>query len=201
MATTDVISLDEGMAAVAMVGGGAKHGEAISLAIEAVSEAMDDYAGPIVQRTVTDELHYPSGSLIFLEHYPVISVTTVTEYSSGTPTVLTAEDFDTAGDYLLRDGAISRRSGFYTTGWYGQTVKVTYEAGRFATTDDVTAKYRMAAKAALTGWWSKQAPAWARGGDPFGDPSTGGFGPGFFDELRPVFDRWIGSERRHPAVA
>lgn len=198
MDTLDILTLDEAMTAISMTGSGANHQGAIELAITGISRALDDLCGPVVVRTITDEIHYPNGTLIFLDHQPVSSVTTVTEYLSGTGTVLTAEDFDTSGGYLLRDGVLARRSGFYTTNWYGNAVKVTYVAGRYATTAAVDEKWKNAAAMILRRWWAREAPAWARGGDPF---AAEGGGLGFFRVVLPVVEEFLADERRAPAVA
>lgn len=195
----DVLSLDEGMTAIAMTGSGAAHEDTVAAAITAISRRLDALVGPIVVRTITDEIHYPSGnSPIWLDHQPVSSITSLIEYSSGTGTALTAEDYDTSGTYLLRDGMIVRRSGFYTTSWYGSAVKVTYVAGRYATTAAVDARFKTAAAAILRRWWAREAPAWARGGDPFAQE---GGGIGFFQVVMPVVQEFLADEMLPPAVA
>lgn len=197
----DLLTLTEGMEAIAMTGSGANHEDQVAQAITGISARLDDICGPVVIRTITDELHYPNGSpLIFPNYQPVSSLTTVTEYQSGTGTVLTAEDFDTSGDYLLTsEGFISRQSGFAQTRWYGNAVKVTYTAGRYASTATVGAKWKVAASAILRRWWAREAPAWARGGDPFAAEGAGGVG--FFRVVVPVVEEFLADERRAPAVA
>lgn len=193
----DLLTMDEAMAAINMVGSGTNHEDQIEVWITAVSQRVDDLCGPVVIRTITDELHDANGSLIFLDYSPVSSVTTVTEYVSGTGTVLTAEDIDTAGGYLLRDGILSRRSGFYSTSWNGR-IKVTYEAGRFADSPSVDAKFKLAAGTILRRLWAREAPAWARGGDPFVQE---GAGVGFFGVVDFAVNEFLGGERRAPAIA
>lgn len=198
--TLDILTLDEGMTAISMTGSGSNHEDAVALAITGVSRAIDDLCGPVVVRTITDEIHYPSGHTpIFLDYQPVSSITSITEYASGTGTALTAEDHNTAGTYLLRDGLVARRSGFYTTSWYGNAVKVTYVAGRYATTSAVDEKWKNAAAMILRRWWAREAPAWARGGDPFAAEGAGGIG--FFQIVRPVVNEFLSHELRPPAVA
>ena len=51
--------------------------------------AASTACGPIVQRTITDEVHPGGCPSIRVRHWPVASFTTVTEYDATTPTVLT----------------------------------------------------------------------------------------------------------------
>ena len=60
-----------------------------------MSRRLDRLCGPIVQRTITDEVHPGGCPSIRVRHWPVASFTTVTEYDATTPAVLTREDFDT----------------------------------------------------------------------------------------------------------
>lgn len=196
--TLDLISLDEAMEAIAMTGTGSNYEAQVEMAVTAISRRIDELCGPVVVRTITGEEHDADGGLIFLDYSPVSSVTTVTEYVSGTGTVLTAEDIDTSGDYLLRDGILSRRSGFYTTSWNGR-IKVTYVAGRYATTAAVDAKFKTAAAAILRRWWAREAPAWARGGPQFDGEGAGGIG--FFRIFDIAVDEFLADERRPPAIA
>lgn len=203
MAATDLLTMDEVMEAVSMTGSGAKHGFNLAAVNEAVSEAIDAWVGPVVVRTITAELHYVDGQQALVPRYrPVYAVTSITEYQSGTGTVVTAESATAAGGYLLdpADYTITRRSsGFAGSSWYGNAVSLTYQAGRFLTTETVGARYKMAARGVIVGWWSKYAGAWARGGDPFGDGTAGG--AGFFDEFLPVVMRWLPDQIDAPAVA
>lgn len=196
--TLDVISLDEGMTAVAMTGSGVNHEDTVASAITAISRRLDELVGPIVVRTITDEIHYADGSPFIIPNYsPVFSVTSITEYQSGTGTVLTAEDFDTSGTYLLRDNFIYRRSGWYGINFAG-TVKLSYVAGRFSSTATVDARYKTAAAAILRRWWAREAPAWARGGDPFAQE---GGGIGFFRIFDETVREFLADELRPPAIA
>ena len=178
--------------------------EVIDIWVPAVSRRVDELCGPVVARTVTDERHDGGSELIRLLRGPALTVTTVTEYAAGTGTVLTAEEDATlpADGYLFenyRSGTLlrRRRSGSDTRFASGRrNVKVTYEAGRFATTAAVDAKFKLAAASVLIGLWSKYGGAWARGGDPF----TEGSQPQFFDELSHNVKRWLSDELRAPVV-
>lgn len=196
MATTDVLTLDEALAAISMTGSGATHGEQVQVFVSAVSDLLDDICGPIVQREVTETL-VPRGGLLFPTYTPVAEITTLTEYRSGVGTELDAEAVDTAGDYLLRDDMLARRSSFSTINWYGDVV-LEYVAGRYATTDDVGARFKLAAQEILAREWPQYASAWSRGGDVFGAPEGG---LGYFKSVQPVVDQWLAGERRAPAVA
>lgn len=197
MADTDLITLDEAHDAINMVGSGANHAPELAMWVTAVSERIDDLCGPVVIRTVTDEIHYANGQqVIFPTLAPVASITTVTEYRSGSPTVLTAEDFDSAGTYLLQNGFLYRRSSWSTAPFLG-VVKITYEAGRYASTDEVGAKFKLAAGAILRRLWAREASAWSRGGSVFeGEPSIG-----FFKVFDPMIEEILGGEMSAPSIA
>ena len=196
MALTDILTEDEALAAINMVGSGASHALELGMWVSAISEAIDAACGPVVVRTVSETLD-AAGGVLFLTQYPVDSVTTVTEYVSGTGTVLTAESTTVAGGYLLRNGILARRSSFATINWHGQ-VTVTYEAGRYATTAEVGAKFKLAAASILRRLWAREASAWSRGGDPFAEA---GAGPGFFRVAEPMIQEFLGDELRAPAIA
>lgn len=199
MAATDVISLDEALEAINMTGSGADHGIELQLFVSAVSERLDALCGPIVIREITDELYDVTGPLIFLKSWPVVEVTEVTEYASGTGTLLTEEAVGTSGDFLHRNGILSRRSGFSNTLWSGSQVVVTYAAGRYETTDDVSAKFRLAACEIIAREWPQYAASWSRGGDPFGGGLEGG--PSYFKSVDPVVNQWLADELLPPAIA
>lgn len=200
MAVTDILTEDEALVAINMVGSGGDHVLELALWVSAISEAIDAKCGPVVVRTVTDEIRYPNGGTFTTLHTPIYSVSALTEYVSGTGTVLTAEDFDTVGTYRVvgsgHDVAIERRSGW---GGYAYTglVKITYTAGRYATTEAVGAKFKLAAASILRRLWAREAPAWARGGDMFGtEPAVG-----FFKAVDPMIEEFLADELKPPAIA
>lgn len=192
----DVISLQQALDAISMTGSGAQHGEMVQTFLSGISEALDNVAGPIRWRTVTDELHDPDGGLVTLEYTPVVSVTSVTEYVSGAATVLTAESLTTAGDFLLRDDSLYRTSGFGAFRWQGR-VKVTYVAGRYENLTDVPARYQLAAMQVISRMWPQYSSAWSRGGDVFGAPEGG---VGFFRSVEPVVREVLAGDHRAPFV-
>jgi hypothetical protein len=73
--------------------------------------------------TVTAEVHDSVGSRLWLRRTPVISVTSVAEFAGASPyTPLTSADWTLDG----QSGALQRVYG----AWAGDTVQVTYQAGR-----------------------------------------------------------------------
>lgn len=145
---------------------------------ELITEAslfIDDLCGPVVSRSVTETFLEPSGSLN-LRVPPgsptfTATFTSITEYSSGTATVLTAEDFDTAGTYRWepRKGVLLRRSSWSYTTWGPQEVIVVYTAGRFADTASVSQKFKGACRKVLMHKWQNRG---SQSG--FGTPSGDG---------------------------
>lgn len=191
----DVITLTEAKTAINMPAA-TTHDTELAMWVTAVSRRLDARCGPMVVRTVTETLT-PAGSTLFLTQYPVSSVTSVTEYQSGTGTVLTAESTTVAGGYLLDSGMLTRRSGFGTTGWHGRTT-VEYVAGRYATTAAVDARVKMVAGAVMRRLWVRESGAWARGGDPFAQE---GAGVGFFRVIDPLIDEHLSDMVLPPGIA
>ncbi len=181
--------------------------EFIGVWVPAISRRVDELCGPVVVRTVTDERHDGGGRLVRLRYSPASSVTTVTEYCDGVATVLSAEQDATLPDdgYLAETLGpttfVHRRcSGIAYRFPHGlQNVKVTYEAGRYATTAVVDPKFKMAAGAILRRLWSREAGSWARGGDPFVAAGEGSVG--FFKAVDPMVKEFLSDELRAPAVA
>lgn len=164
--TLDVLTLAEGKAAVKVGSGDSSHDTDLAALITAVSRRLDQCAGPVVVRTITDELHDGNVDSIWLRSYPVTSITTVTEYDGTTATVLTQETVGTqpASGYLpdrydpapsLYNGRLIRRAG--GADWcfpYGRlNVKVTYVAGRYSATATVDSRFKIAAEIMLQNLW------------------------------------------------
>ena len=165
--TLNVLTLLEGRLAVGISDTDTRDDLPLAQKIAAVSRRLDRLCGPIVQRTVTDEVHPGGCPSIRVRRWPVASFTTVTEYDATTPTVLTQEDFDTQptnGFFPERwestptavfNGIIWRRSSGYGA-WFPfgpEAVKVTYVAGRAATTAAVDPVFKEAAGIALKNLW------------------------------------------------
>jgi len=161
MATNDIVTLTE---ARDYLGASASQDVALLAAwIEAVSIRLDDICGPVVQRTITGELHNGGEGIVRLDRRPVASVTSVVEYdTNGAATTLTAETTTTkpADAYLadLTQGTIVRRSSGSTYTFAGnlQSVSVTYVAGRAATTAAVSPLFKQAALAFLRHMWASE---------------------------------------------
>lgn len=165
--TLDVITLAEAKTFVGIGSTATSNDTALAQKITSVSRRLDRLCGPIVQRTVTDEVHAGGCPWVRVRRWPVASFSTVTEYSSTVPTVLTLEDFDTqpADGYLperwestptaVFNGKIWRRSSG-SGSWFPsgpEAVKVTYVAGRAADTDAVDPAFKEAAGIALKNVW------------------------------------------------
>lgn len=130
--------------------------------VTALSIKLDELVGPIIQRTAT-ERHDGGHQWIRLRHRPLSAITSVTEYSSGVATVLTAEDLATAGDYQaerdnegLLTGYLFRRSGFGDTLWAAgrQNIAVVATAGRYADTAAAAgSRFAEAARLTLKALW------------------------------------------------
>lgn len=128
--------------------------------ITASSEAIDGLAGPVVNRTITAELHDGGTREIRLDHRPVSSITSVTEYAyDGSSRALTAETVSSkpAAGYLadLTLGTIWRRSSGvdYVFDGNRRSVSVTYVAGRYASTSAVGARFKQACLMTLAHMW------------------------------------------------
>lgn len=172
--------------------------------VTAISRRIDEQCGPVVVRTIANEEAEGRCSQILLRHYPVYSVTTITEYQGTTPTVLAAEAFPTVtgNDYSLLNGGLSgiieRRAQGYTYRFaYGRVI-ATYRAGRYLSTELVDPKFKEATAAILRRTWAREAGRWTNG-DPYGD--GGSVGPGFFRAIDPMIEEYLGGEMLTSAVA
>lgn len=159
----------------------------LDMMVTAVSRRLDDACGAIVTRTLTDELHDGGGRLVRLTWRPITALTSCSEYNSaGTATTLTEEDYDTkpanAFTYDARSGLLYRRSSGradrFEEGF--KNVRVTYNAGRAATTAAVDAKFKQAAAIILGHMWRGEqgggSVVFGPGGEPVELPGV----PGFF---------------------
>jgi hypothetical protein len=163
---TDLLAFDDAKEVVARAPSSTVDDGEIRAMVTAISERLDQACGPIVRRTVTGEVHDGGLGYIRLRLEPVASITTLTEYTTaGVGTVLTAEDFDTAGTYALRPWYVADPPGLWqgkvlrrTTGrgcaWFPRglnNVVATYEAGRYVDTAAVAAtRFAEAARLWLT---------------------------------------------------
>ncbi len=159
MASEDLVTISETKAALRL--GSTASDLLLTAWITAVSVRVDELCGPVVNRTVTDELH--DGGLTFIAPrlVPFSSVTSLSEYdSAGTATVLSAEDYDTkpASGYLV-DGELIRRRASGGDAWFAsgrRNVRLTYVAGRVANTASVTEQFKRACLIILAHMWREE---------------------------------------------
>jgi hypothetical protein len=191
MGATDILTLAEAKEALQQEVSQSAHENVLAGYISAVSLAFDERFGPVVIRTVTDEAHSGGQESIWLRKAPVSQVTTFTEYSGTASTVLTAETFGTApaNGYLLDPvtGRVLRRSGGATTTFAvgDRNLRVTYQAGRYADTASVDARFKLGAQIMLAHIFRRQ---FAGGTVTYGDEFTGQFGTPSFSVPNAVLE-------------
>ena len=170
--TLDVLTLAEAKAELGIGTGDTSNDATLARKITAVSRRLDQACGPIVIRTITGEVLEGGADHAFVEFCPVFSWTSVTEYSATVAQVLDPEDYDTQPTY----GYIAQRGGTPTSVYSGrlerrsaggtlrfpagpEAVRVTYVAGRFATTAAVDPLFKEAAAVMLKNAWRTQEAA------------------------------------------
>lgn len=167
----DLLTLAEAKAAINL-SGSTQYDAELPAWITGVSRRLDKAVGPVVQRTVTAELHDGDRSYVRTLLYPVASFTTVKEYVDTSATTLTRETNalkpDSAylalpyeADPTLFSGKIERRGGGsnvdFATG--RQNVELTYVAGRAASAAAVDELFKAGARLTLGYVWNSQRPA------------------------------------------
>lgn len=164
--TLDVLGFEEASAALA-IGGSDTHKTAdLARVITAASRRLDEAIGPVVQRTITSEIHDGGSSSIELNHGPVASISTVVEYQGSTAVTITAESagFRPSDGYYaerykpnpaLMSGVLVRRVSGNTGEWScgAGNVLVTYTAGRSVSTGAVDDRYKEAAILIVRNLW------------------------------------------------
>lgn len=172
--TLDVVTLAEAEADL-----GDQDDTLLAAYITSVSRLLDKVCGPIVQRTVTSEVHDGGMGTIRLDEWPVASVTTLTEYQGTTAVTLTAEAVTTSpgNGYIaeLGTGTIYRRSGKLDWTFYPGRANVvcTYVAGRYASTAAVDSRFKRAALITLRNLWQKEQGMGTVTFGPDGQPVVG----------------------------
>ena len=186
------------------------HETQIARMVTAISTRIDEMCGPVVNRTVT-EYHDGGLATIWPRQTPVSSVTTLEHWDGATTTTFTEDTWGTAGNvdgFLVEqsgsyahDSRIYRRSSGSNALWPSghRTIRLVYVAGRAATTDDVSAKFKECAADILRRAWTREAGAWARGGDPFLEAGAGT--TGFFKAIDPMIAEWLRDELKPPGIA
>ena len=160
MATLDLVTLNETKAALRLTAG-PEQDLLLTAWITAVSLRVDDLCRPVVVRTLTDELHDGGGNWLAPLYTPISSVTSLAEYdTAGTATTLSAEDYDTKpADAYLIDGRQIRRRASGSDAYFAsgrRNLRITYVAGRYATTSTVSEQFKRAAVIILGHMWRDQ---------------------------------------------
>lgn len=171
----DVLTLNEAKQALRVNDSDTTNAALLAATITAVSQALDEVAGPIMTRTITSERHDGGDYEITLNHFPVYSVSSVTEYNGSASETLTEE---TAGTIPTNGYLLAPYQGLQATNCYGPTitrrsggwdypfpsgrrnVAVTYVAGRFTTNNSATnggvaESFKAAARMTLENWWQQ----------------------------------------------
>lgn len=160
--TLDLLSLAEAKLAIGTSIAATDLDTSVAAYITSVSRTLDANCGPLVQRTITGEVHTGGNRLVRLNYWPVASITTVTEYQGITAVTCTAETpgtfptngylYDTASGYVMR-----RTSGDDATWAAGRSnVVITYVAGRYTSTSTVDVRVKQAASMLLRHLWAIQ---------------------------------------------
>jgi hypothetical protein len=160
---TDLLSESEARAA-ASSGTYAPDDElTLSIMVGAITERVEDLCGPVVQRLVSNETHTNvRSSQIVLRQGPITAVTLVEEGL----TVIPAEVWGVSSScYRIEpgrtlsaagSGILTRRQASQNVSW-APNVRVTYIAGRCATTALVPTDIKEAAIIAIKNVWSSQS--------------------------------------------
>lgn len=203
--TLDILTLSEGHTAINLPVSNTDHDTELAQQITAVSRIIDAECGPVVQRTISAELHR-GGAPVFLRHTPVVSITTVREAAGSGITTHTAVTFgQTTTGYSLDlhlPGVLYYNVGGYPVAWTaGNTVEVTYVAGRSANTAAVDPRFKACAASILRRLWKRESGTWAQSSDFFigqdGQVDT----VGFFRVAKPIIDDMLHDQRVGPVIA
>lgn len=203
----DLLSLSAAKAAINMAAASNEHDLTLARQITAVSRIVDDVCGPVVVRTVTAELADGGRSKVKVRRWPVTSFTTVREVrSAGTISTVNAVVWGATGDgyfaipyrrdVTLKSGELIRvRSGsdYYWPAGSG-SVEVTYQAGRYATTAAVDARFAEAAGAILRRMWKRESGIWSQASNVFELPLEAEPSSGFFRVVRPLVHELLRDE-------
>lgn len=196
--TLDVLTLNEAKAAVNIQTTNVDFDAELEQQVTAVSRMIDAACGPVVQRTITAELHDGNTTVIWPRYTPVASVTLVRSASGGTITTVTAVAFGGTGDgYTLTGNRLTHSSGR----WTGSQVELTYVAGRYATTAAVDARFKTCAASVLRRLWKRESGTWAQSSNFFETTDTVQSGSGFFRVAKPIIDEMLLDELVLPGVA
>lgn len=199
----DILTPEEGRTAINMPVGNSDHDDEITQQVTAVSRMIDAACGPVVQRTITAEVH-DAASTLWLRHPPVASVTQVRTASGGTITTLEPVAFGgTTDGYTidLSSGRLSRSYGGSVASWGSGQVEVTYVAGRYADTATVDERFKTCAASVLRRLWKREAGTWAQSSDFLADLGSDTPSVGFFRVAKPIIDEMLWDELVLPGIA
>lgn len=191
----DLLTLAEGREAINMREDNVDNDPVLARHITAISRLIDDRCGPVVQRTVTAELHDGCGTVL-LKRWPVVAVDLVREANGGTITEVLPVTFgDTFAGYRvdLATGMLARVGSSWP--WGSEVVEVTYSAGRFEDTGSVDARFKDVAAAILRRLWKREAGIWAQS-SAFFEGTDDQIGSGFFRVAVPIIDEMLPLDRQ-----
>lgn len=166
MAAYDVLSTTEGKQILGVGLTDTSKDTTITRLITTASRRLDEAIGPVIQRSVTSEVHDGGCRAIELQWGPVSAISSVTEYQGETAVAVTAETLGTtptdgyiaeryAPDRSLLSGMLIRRVSGYDRGWWHgrSNVAISYLAGRVASETQVEPRHKEAAGLILRNLW------------------------------------------------
>lgn len=160
----DVLTLPEAKSAVKLLQS-TQDDVKLTAKVTAVSRRLDILVGPVVRRSVVDELDADGDMAVFLSKYPITSVQSVVEYTgAGVALALTQETTSVkpedgfrlkrySADSTLYGSELERRTAGGAFVFPVGDVVVTYTAGRFDTTATVDEWFKEAARLMLKNLW------------------------------------------------
>lgn len=210
----DILTLDEAKTAINMKWSNADHDAELAQDITAISRIFDAECGPVVQRTVSAELHSGDLPVVTTRLSPVAGIGTVRESQAGDITTLSASNFGgTISGYLaepywqgggtLLSGVLQRRYLGITGEWpAGCEVEVTYTAGRYPTTETVDARFKACAAAVLQRFWKGEAGVWAQSAATIYEDATEAVAtPALSTVAKQLINEMLWDEKRMPGIA
>lgn len=168
--TYDFVSLAEAKTAINVEASDTTYDTELAVVVTGVSQGLVDLCGPVVNRTYTAETYDGGHPTILLRNAAVgmLATTTISalaEYNeAGTPTTLSAEDFDTkpAQAYVVdpETGIVHRRANGFDD-WFAlgrRNIVATYTSGRGANTAAVPPKFKTGAALMIAHLWRQRGP-------------------------------------------
>ena len=158
---TDLLTNDEARDYLSVGVGDSTKTALLDVYVSAVSALIVEAVGPVVYGTIT-ETYDGGGSRVWLESHPVQSVIQVVEYDGTAGGTLTAESnsakFSSGFTVNTANGELLRRNDNATSSFPTGTgnIRVTYVAGRCATTATVPSRFKVAAGITLQALWRTQ---------------------------------------------